>query len=146
MQSHETSITFTALQIVVPALVAFFVVALSHRLTTSRDELNKRREQRIDYLVSVFRALSKANHHPKLYEVADEVEQAIADIQLFGTPEQVRLAQQFAKELGTNQTAELNPLLISIRDDLRSALRAPAIPERLVWLRIGRLQKDVDNP
>ncbi|MBB6146917.1 hypothetical protein HNQ77_004898 [Silvibacterium bohemicum] len=130
--------TFTMLQIIVPALVALIVVSLSHFFTSHRDQVNRRREQRIEYLVTVFRALSKANNHPRLYEVADDVEQAVADIQLFGTPEQVRLVQEFATALGTKHEAELNPLLISLRDDLRSDLGAQSIPQRLIWLRIAR--------
>ena len=75
------------MQVVVPALVALGVVALTHLFSIYRDRENKRREQRIGYLVSVFRSLSKANHHPRLHEIAEEVEQAVADIQLFGIHE-----------------------------------------------------------
>lgn len=145
MQSHATSMTFTALQIVVPALVALIVVALSHLFTSHRDQINKRREQRIEYLVTVFRALSKANNHPRLYEVADDVEQAIADIQLFGTPQQVQLAQKFATDLGTKQEAEMNELLLSLRDNLRSDLGAESIPQRIVWLRVWKKNEDNES-
>jgi len=142
MQAHNASITFTVLQIIVPALVALTVVALSHLFTTHRDRINKRREQRIEYLVSVFRALSKANNHPRLYEVADELEQAIADIQLFGTPEQVELAKKFATDLGTRQEAEMNVLLTNLRNNLRSELGAKSIPESIVWLRVERKREE----
>jgi hypothetical protein len=70
--------------------------------------------------------------------VADEVEQAIADVQLFGTPAQVQLVQKFADELGTRQEAPLNEILIELRDSLRMELGADALPKRQVWLRIGR--------
>jgi hypothetical protein len=127
----------TLLQIIVPASVALIVVALTHFFTNHRDRDNKRREQRIDYLVNVYRAFSKANHHPRLYEISTEIEQAVADIQLFGTPEQVRLAQQFATELGTVQEANLHPLLIELRDSLRVELGAAPLSIRMVWLRVG---------
>ena len=61
-------------QVMVPALVALVIVALSHAFTRHRDRENKRREQRISYLVNGFRALAKTAHHPSIYEVADEVE------------------------------------------------------------------------
>jgi hypothetical protein len=127
-----------AAQILVPAGVALVVVALTHVFTSARDRENKRREQRISYLVGVFRALCKANNHPRLHEVAEEVEQAVADIQLFGTPEQVTLVQQFATDLGTKKSAEMNALLASLRDSLRQEIGAARTEGRVVWLRIGR--------
>jgi hypothetical protein len=127
------------------AFVAFTVVALAHWFTIRRERESKRREQRINYLVNVFRALSKVNHHPKLYEVAEELEQAIGDVQLLGTPEQVRLARQFALELATNQSAGMDELLVSLRDGLRSELGAKPLPGRIQWLRVGRKKESQDE-
>jgi hypothetical protein len=137
------NISITLLQVVVSAVVALLVVALGHHFTVHRDRQNRRQEQRIVYLISVYRAFCRANNHPRLYEVADDVEQAIADVQLFGTPEQVQLVQQFADELGTQQEAPLNDLLIELRDSLRVELRAAPLPKRQVWLKIGRVDKAV---
>jgi hypothetical protein len=134
----KVNYSFQLMQVVVPALVALAVVTLTHLFSTHRDRANKRREQRIGYLVSVFRGLSKANNHPRLYEVADEVEQAVVDIQLFGTPEQVRLAQVFATQLGKTQEADLDPLLIELRNSLRHELGRKRVTGNIVWLRIGR--------
>lgn len=138
MQSYPVSL----LQIIVPASVALIVVALTHLFTSHRDIESKRREQRISYLINVYRAFSKANHHPRLYEIGRELEQAVADIQLFGTPKQVHLAQQFATELGTIQTADTNALLLDLRDSLRSELKAAPLSDRLVWLRVGDKRDD----
>lgn len=132
---------FQSVQVVVPALVALVVVALTHLFSIYRERENKRREQRIGYLVSVFRALSKANHHPRLYEVAGEVEQAVADLQVFGTPEQVRLARNFATELGTIQEASMDALLNELRDSLRKELGREPVPGNVVWLKIGEKKK-----
>lgn len=129
-------------QILVPTAIALIVITLTHFFTSERDRENKRREQRISYLVGVFRALCKANNHPRLHEVAAEVEQAVADIQLFGTPEQIQLVQQFAIDLGTKQSAELNSLLGSLRDSLRQEIGAARTKGRVVWLRIGRNSSD----
>lgn len=126
------------LQIAVSALVALAVVGLTHLFTSRRDLANKRREQRISYLVGAFRLLAKANHHPRLYEIAGEVQQAVADIQLFGTPKQVAMAREFAMELGTKQAADIDGLLVALRDDLRAELGAEVIPDGFVWLRIDR--------
>jgi hypothetical protein len=99
--------------------------------------------------VSVFRALSKANHHPRLYEIADEVEQAVVDLQLFGTPEQVRLVRKFAADLGAAQEADMDDLLNELRDSLRRELGRKPVSGNVRWLRIGRKkeqeQKDFDS-
>lgn len=134
-----------ALQVLVSALVALVVVSLTHAFTSYRDRQNRRREQRINYLVNVYRAFSKANMHPKLYEVAGELEQAVADVQLFGTPKQVRLVRQFARDLGTEQSAQINDLLVELRESLRAELGAAPIPRDNVWLRVKRKEDGHDD-
>ena len=123
---------------VVAVIAALGAVALTHHFASVRDRKNKQREQRIAYLVGAYRALCKADNHPRLHEVADDVEQAVADIQLLGTPEQIRLVQAFATDLGRTQNAELNALSNSLRDSLRDELGAERTLRRLVWPRIGR--------
>ena len=61
-------------QVIGPAFVAVVVVALTHLFTSRRERKNRQREQRISYLVSVFRSLTKANNHPRLHEVAEDLE------------------------------------------------------------------------
>ncbi len=129
-------------QIIISALIALVVVALTHYFTVRREIASRRREQRIIYLVSVYRGLSKANNHPRLYEVADDLEQAISDIQLFGTPTQVGLARKFGEALGQRQEAELDSLLTELRNSLREELGLPAVPDRVLWLRVERARPD----
>lgn len=124
-------------QVAIPAVVAVAVVGIAHIFTTRRDVANNRREQRIGYLVAAFRALAKANNHPRLHEVASDVEQAVADIQLFGTSKQIDLVQRFATDLGTKQSADMDALLLELRNSLRAELGAESVPGRVVWLRIG---------
>lgn len=136
------SISVQLVQVVVSAVVALAVVGLSHLFTHRRDIERDRRQQRIDYLVTAFRALTKGVNHPRLYEVADELSQAIANIQLFGTPEQVRLAQKFAVELAANKAASMDDLLMQLRDSLRCELGAEPVSGRVLWLHI---EKGVDE-
>jgi hypothetical protein len=137
--------SFSSIQVVIPALVALAVVVLGHAFSQHRDRQNRRQEQRVHYLISVYRAFSKANNHPRLYEVADELEQAIADVQLFGTPKQILLAQTFATELGTVQTADMDELLFELRKSLRSELKVAPWDGRTVWIRIGRKVGEKDK-
>lgn len=91
------SLTFVSA--IISAILAIMVGVLGHAFTQYRDRQSRLHKQRIDYLVSVYRAFCKAAHHPQLHEIADEVEQAIADVQLFGTPAQVLLAQSLLLNL-----------------------------------------------
>ncbi|MHB1332918.1 MAG: hypothetical protein ACYCY1_09995 [Sulfuriferula sp.] len=127
--------------ILISAIVAFVVAILTHAFASRRDISKQQREQRVAYLVSAFRSLSRANNHPKLSEVADDVEQAISDIQLLGTPTQIELAKKVAIDLGTTQTANLDALLISLRDSLRRELSEKKVNGKLIWLRISRSDK-----
>jgi len=79
--------------------------------------------------------------YPRLWEVADNLEQAISDIQLFGTPEQVQLAQRFGEDLGKNQAAELDSLLTELRYSLRRELGMDPVPGRMLWLRVERKEQ-----
>lgn len=117
-------------------------MVLTHLFSSRRDRENRRREQRVEYLVSAFRGLAKANHHPRLYEVAEELERAIADLQLFGTPEQITLARKFATELGTTGEADMDDLLNELRNSLRSELGRQPVSGNVVWLKIHRVDKE----
>jgi len=139
--SMNNSPSYQIAQILVPALVALTVVALAHYFTLKREAANKRREQRIGYLIAAYRGLSKGNNHPRLYEVADDLEQAVSDIQLFGTPEQIQLAQAFGDQLGRTQEADLDELLFELRNSLRKELGQKPVSGRILWLRIGRGEK-----
>jgi hypothetical protein len=131
-------------QLVVTVLSVLVAALLSHLFTRFRDRDNRRREQRIDYLVSAFRGLAKANHHPRLHEIADDLEQAVVDIQLFGSPKQIELARRFATALGTTQEADMDDLLNELRDSLRQELGRKKVSGNLVWLKIGRGKEKAD--
>ena len=111
---------------------------LGHWLSNLREKRNRLQEQRIQYLVDAYRAFAKANHHPRLYEVADDLEQAIADVQLLGSSELIGLVQKFANDMGTRQEAELDDILVTIRKNLRAELGESQVSGRFRWLRISR--------
>jgi hypothetical protein len=78
---------------------------------------------------------------PRLFEVADDLERAVADIQLLGSPELIRLAQVFSEELAKKEEASLDELLAAIRKGLREELGEEPVSGRIIWLRIGRSSK-----
>lgn len=64
------------------------------------------------------------------------MERAIADIQFLRLPEQVHLAQEFDLAIAGNGTAPLDPLLSSLRAELRSELGLPPVEGGLKYLRV----------
>ena len=113
-------------QLLLPLLVTTFVAlsgwVIVHYFNSKRDLLNKRRELRVQYLIEAYRRLEAVSHANNLKERRLDVESAIADIQLFGTPQQIQLAVKFAKELSEKEIASLDELLTDLRKDLRAEL------------------------
>jgi hypothetical protein len=72
-----------------------------------------------------------------------ELESAVADIQLFGSAEQITLVRKFAEEFAAERSAGLEDLLESLRADLRKELDLGISPAKIVHLRIlpGRARK-----
>ena len=70
--------------------------------------------------------------------MADDLEQAVADIQLLGSPELIHLVQAFSEEFARNDTASLDDVLATIRKDLRKELGEKTVTGKIIWLRIGR--------
>jgi hypothetical protein len=60
--------------------------------------------------------------------IRDAVEAALSDIVLLGTEEQVRLAQQAARELVAGRPVHTHELVVSLRDFIREALDLAPIP------------------
>lgn len=124
--------------ILIPALVVIVGWIVSHQLAAWRDRANKRREQRVNYLIGAFRVLSLASHHPRLFEIASEVKQAVADIQFLGNEEQIKAAQEFATNMIENQSADLDPLLKALRSELRKDLGRKYYDGPILWIRISQ--------
>ncbi len=64
---------------------------------------------------------------------AAQVESAIAHMQLLGTRHQVDLADQFARDIATDRSADPEPLLEDLRRTLRRELLLDRVPDRKVW-------------
>ena len=115
--------------------VAGWLVA--HRMAAKRDQLNKRRDLRVQYLIDAYRKLeSVSNRDENSAEWAEKLESAIADIQLFGSARQVAMAKQFASEMAAESAASTDNLLSDLRKELRQELILENVPGDLKFLRI----------
>ena len=110
-------------------VVAAIAAVLAHRLTSRRDQANRRSDMRVEYLVSAYRTISDTAHR-KLDPSSEHVrvfEQGLADIQLLGSKAQAEMAIAVGKQLANTGGADLDMLLLSLRDELRTELELEAI-------------------
>lgn len=121
-------------QLFTTAIVAFLAAWLAHRFAASRDQKNKRRDQRISFLIEAYRRLELVSNRPSLAD-SQPIESAIADIQLFGSPNQVRLVQDFVSQFAATGNGSLDAILAEVRKDLRAELQLERVPDKLLYLR-----------
>ncbi|ETA26006.1 hypothetical protein SJDPG2_09395 [Porphyromonas gingivalis SJD2] len=97
----------------------------------------KKKEVTIEYLIQAWGKLEKASNR-KDNRYNTEIETAIADIQLFGTKQQIELAQQFAEEIARNKESSALELLILLRENLRKELKLEKAPRKFKFLRFSK--------
>ena len=120
-------------------LLAVLGWIVAYSTTIRRDRLTKQRDLRTQYLLEVYRRLEGAGNRSKpSLDEESTLESAVADIQLLGSVEQVQLARTFAFEFTKYRSASLDPLLESLRVELRNELALPPIAETIIHLRIVR--------
>ena len=120
----------------IPLFSAILGGLLVHFLAVSRDRANKRRDQRIGYLIEAYRCLESCSNRDLQFDLK-KVEPAVADIQLFGSTTQVKLVQEFIFEFERKKNSSLTEILESLRNDLRSELGLSVVEKRIYHLRIN---------
>ena len=121
-------------------LVATFIFAAlgwwaAHFLSARRDVANERRKLQVSYLLEAYRRLEGAANPSDPVSKRNQLESAIADIQLLGSPSQVRMASAFAKEIAANNEASVDELLFNLRESLRAELQLKYVNEKITFLR-----------
>lgn len=97
-----------------------------------------RRNMRINYLLDAYRRLDRAGNRPLAAATGQELEAAISDIMLLGSPSQAQLAAQFVQRFTAQGAAESQPLLQDLRASLRrELLLEPLPPSTYISLRIS---------
>lgn len=118
---------------------AVLASVLTHLLTSRRDLANRRRELRVEYLLSAYRAIADSPERGLYQESLDAraFEKAVADIQLLGSKRQVELATELAREMAAESRADPDSLLRLLRDDLRREMSLEALSEKPIHLRVS---------
>lgn len=119
--------------------VTFVVAALgwffAHYFSARRDLSNERRKIIVSYLLEAYRRLEAAAHASDQKSKRNQVESAIADIQLFGSPQQVRMAADFARTISSEGGASMDALLLNLRNSLRAELKLEGVDGKIFHLR-----------
>jgi hypothetical protein len=123
-------------QLAVTLIVALLGGLIGHRLSMHRDLTGERRKLRVVYLLEAYRRLEGATNRNDP-ECRPNLESALADIQLLGSPHQISLAKQMATDLARERSSPTNDLLFDLRQALRSELELEAVSEKIVFLRFG---------
>jgi hypothetical protein len=133
-------------RILVPALSglvgALIGVIAGHLLTARRDREQKRREFAIKYLVEAWQNLELTSRQIDIVRKSQAMEKAIADIQLFGSPEQISLAQKFTQEMSAKGSSDATVLLQELQVSLRKELGLKKPPTKIFFLRVTPLLPD----
>lgn len=124
------------IKIFITVLLAVIGWITAHYFTSKRDISNKRRSISIEHLVNAYRLITNDVSHRKLNENRKmALENLLSDIQLFGSVEQVNLAKALADEVAAGKSFELDPLINSLRNDLRAQLKLGKVEGNVRWLR-----------
>lgn len=124
-------------QLAVTVIVALAGGWFGHSLSARRDLLNERRKLRITYLLEAYRRLEDAGNRSDPLRSWPQLESAIADIQLLGSPAQVGLARRFAHNMAHDHTASLDEIINDLRQSLRKELQLPFVEESVVYFRFA---------
>jgi len=128
--------------LLVTTVVAIGGWIVAHYFTSRRDLKNKRREIRSDYLVQAYRRLEAGACRGPIDATSDygkDFESAVADVQLFGTEDQIRMAKDLATSIAEHRKdASAGTLLLSLRDALRQELDLGTVNEEPIHFRLNQ--------
>jgi hypothetical protein len=111
------------------ALVVTAAVAVAGWLVSQAQARRaSRRNMRINYLLDAYRRLDRASNRQLDAQTSLELEAAISDVMLLGSPDQAELAANFAKAFAAEHIADAQPLLLALRNSLRRELLLGDLP------------------
>lgn len=122
----------------ITALIAVIGWLVGHYFSEKRDRSNRKRELTTKHLINAYSVLTnEVSHRKQTEERMQKLESIITEIQLFGSPKQVELAKKLAVDISEKKEFELDPLINSLRTDLRTQLELEPITGNVTWLRFN---------
>ncbi len=123
------ALTIIASLVVAVVLLAVRVVVMQ-RVQSRRQRENRQETERLRSMVAAYRSLA-GSFSPALEGDRGVLEEALADIVLFGSLTQVEMAARCARALAAGGPVETQALVESLRADLRVQLGLEPIPDTL---------------
>jgi hypothetical protein len=138
MKGREEGVMISAILNLLHALLSLLGRLFGQAWGARRELDNKRRDLRVQFLVEAWRNIERASNRTGRKEMRG-LEQALADVQLLGTPSQADQAARVARSLARKATnsAAIDELLESLRVDLRDEMRLGRAVSPLVCLRMS---------
>ncbi|HMN82975.1 MAG TPA: preprotein translocase subunit YajC [Burkholderiaceae bacterium] len=122
------------LSIIASLVVAVVLLAVRifvmQRVQQRRQRENRQETERLKSLVAAYRSLA-GSFTPATGDQRAQLEEALADVILFGSIRQVGLAAGCARELMAGGQVQYQPLIDDLRSDLRTQLGLEPIPARI---------------
>ncbi len=126
-----------------PAVVAVLSWFLIDKLSSKRELNNRKSEARIKALETAYLRLALSSNRELTDPLMDDIERFVAEIQLYGTPDQIKLMGKMVEEFKKpNNPVSFDELLSNLRDGLRSELNLEKISGNVWWFRFKRPKKE----
>jgi hypothetical protein len=124
------------LKILITVITAVVGWIAAHYFNTLRDRSLKRKEIITSHLINAYRILTNdVTKRDLTQERKLKLENVIADIQLFGSTEQIKLAKKLTDDIIANNDFPLDDLINNLRSDLRCQLGLKAVEGNVRWVR-----------
>lgn len=127
----ETVALFVGWAVTVAIAVGGWLVSQAQARRATRSNM------RINYLLDAYRRLARSGNRPLTSGTAQDIEAAIQDVMLLGSPSQVKLAEQFGRQFANEKGADLVPILMDLRSSLREELLLEELPPTYFDLRVS---------
>jgi hypothetical protein len=128
-----------AVTLVAPALVVIAGWFFVHWLNGRRDLAVRRREARLKALEAAYMRIATSSNRPLTDKSMNDIETFVSEIQLYGTPLQIRLMSQLVEAFTKpNSVVSYDAILADLRDSIRRELRLEKVSGPVWWFRFAR--------
>ncbi|GEO97721.1 hypothetical protein [Methylobacterium haplocladii] len=126
---------------------AIFGVLLAHRFTSERDRSQKRREILLKNLLEIWKDLEIGSRDElDICDKKSNLENGISMLQIFGSLKQIEKTNIFVNEMASANFADTTPIMVELRNEIRSQLGLEQIDGPINWLRIKLIGNSKSRP
>ena len=129
-------------KIIVTIAVAAVGWIVANYFNSRRDRATKRRELITNHLITTYKILTiDITQRDPSPERDYKLESAIAELQLFGSKEQIELTKKLTDDINHKQEFLMDELINNLRNTLRKELGLSLVQGNVRWLRFEKPKK-----